>query len=80
MEWKIIDGKLVNQFEFETQTKLVEFLLKVAQFADKINHHPDYRVFQCSKVAFTLFTHSQKSISELDYQLADFITSEYNHN
>jgi 4a-hydroxytetrahydrobiopterin dehydratase len=78
MEWKIVDGKLVNQFEFTTQTKLAQFLLNIAQYADKINHHPDYRVFQCSKVEFTLFTHDKKAVSELDYKLAEFISSEYN--
>lgn len=74
MEWKIVDGKLVNQYEFTTQTQLAAFLLNIAQYADKINHHPDYKVFQCSKVEFTLFTHDKNEITDLDYQLASFIS------
>lgn len=75
MDWKIVDHKLTNQFEFKTQTELAEFLLKIAVYADSINHHPDYSVFQCSKVTFTLFTHDKKQITEKDHQLAEFISS-----
>ncbi|MCZ8197589.1 MAG: 4a-hydroxytetrahydrobiopterin dehydratase [Flavobacterium sp.] len=80
MEWKIVDEKLVNQFEFATQTKLVEFLLNIAQYADKINHHPDYNVFQFSKVKFIIFSHDKNQITDLDNQLAEFISSCYHSN
>jgi 4a-hydroxytetrahydrobiopterin dehydratase len=80
MEWKIMHGKLVNHYQFKTQTALAEFLLKIAQFADSFHHHPDYNVFQCSKVEFTLFTHDKNAITELDYELATFISSLYKTN
>ena len=75
MKWEIVDHKLTHHFEFKNQTELAEFLLKVAVYADSINHHPDYSVFQCSKVTFTLFTHDKKQITELDYKLAEFISA-----
>lgn len=75
MNWKIVDGKLVNSFTFKSQTELAQFLLKVAQYADSIHHHPDYSVFQCSKVEFTLFTHDKNQITNLDEQLAEHISS-----
>lgn len=50
MEWEIVDGKLVQLYQFDNQTKLAEFLLKVAKYADSINHHPDYRVFNVQKL------------------------------
>lgn len=77
MAWINKDGKLVHQFGFTTQTELATFLLKIAQFADELNHHPDYRVFQCSKVEFTLITHDKNAITQLDYQLAEYISSLY---
>jgi len=79
VDWKIVDGKLVQLYLFDTQTQLAEFLLKVANYADSIDHHPDYKVFQCSKVEFALFTHDKNEITELDHQLAAFITSCYNN-
>ena len=75
MEWKIVNGKLVNNFTFKSQTELVQFLLKVALYADSVHHHPDYKVFKCSKVEFSLFTHDKNQITELDYQLANAISS-----
>lgn len=73
MEWKIIDGKLVNNFEFKSQTKLAEFLLKVAHFADEINHHPDCRIHKAFQLEITLFTHDKQQITALDKQLANKI-------
>ncbi len=76
MTWIIKEGKLTNQFDFKNQTELATFLLKIAQYADAIKHHPDFCVFKCSKVEFTLFTHDKNAITELDYQLAEFISSQ----
>ena len=41
MNWEEIDGKLEANFKFKSQTELAEFILKIAQYADKINHHPE---------------------------------------
>ena len=75
MEWITKDGKLVNTFEFKSQTALAEFILKIAKQADKIDHHPDYKIFKAFTVEITLFTYSEKTITELDHQLADYISA-----
>ncbi|WP_291129918.1 4a-hydroxytetrahydrobiopterin dehydratase [Flavobacterium sp. UBA7682] len=75
MEWITKDGKLVNTFEFKSQTALAEFILKIAKQADKIDHHPDYKIFKAFTVEITLFTYSKKNITELDHQLADYISA-----
>ena len=73
MEWKITDGKLVKNFEFKSQTELAEFLLKMAHYADEINHHPDCKIYKAFQLEITLFTHDKKQITELDHQLANKI-------
>ncbi|MEO5776910.1 MAG: 4a-hydroxytetrahydrobiopterin dehydratase [Flavobacterium sp.] len=73
MDWKIIDGKLVKNFEFKSQTELAEFLLKIARYADEINHHPDCKIRKAFQLEITLFTHDKKQITALDNQLADKI-------
>jgi pterin-4a-carbinolamine dehydratase len=75
MEWTTKDGKLVNTFEFNSQTELAEFVLKIAQQADKIDHHPDYKIFKAFTIEITLFTYSKKAITELDQELAAFISA-----
>lgn len=73
MEWKEINGKLVNNFEFKSQTELAQFFLKIAKFADEINHHPDCKIHKAFQLEITLFTHDKKQITALDYKLADKI-------
>jgi 4a-hydroxytetrahydrobiopterin dehydratase len=75
MEWKIIEGKLTNNFKFKSQTELAEFLLKVAIYADKINHHPDCKIHKAYQLEISLFTHDKNEITNLDYQLSEFISS-----
>jgi pterin-4a-carbinolamine dehydratase len=73
--FKEIDGKLVSNFKFESQTELAQFLLKVAEYADEVNHHPDCKIHKGFQLEITLFTHDKKEITELDRQLAKFIDS-----
>jgi 4a-hydroxytetrahydrobiopterin dehydratase len=75
MEWKIIEGKLTNNFKFKSQTELAEFLLKVAIYADKINHHPDCKIHKEFQLEISLFTHDKNEITNLDYQLSEYISS-----
>jgi 4a-hydroxytetrahydrobiopterin dehydratase len=73
MEWNIIDGKLVNNFKFKSQTELAYFLVKVANYADEINHHPDCKIHKAFQLEITLYTYDKNKITNLDYQLAEKI-------
>ncbi|WP_333599924.1 4a-hydroxytetrahydrobiopterin dehydratase [Flavobacterium sp.] len=77
MEWIIKDGKLVSTFEFKSQTELAQFILKIAKQADEMNHHPDYKVFKAFTLEITLFTYDKKAITELDYNLAAYISGTF---
>lgn len=73
MEWNVIDGKLVNNFKFKSQTELAQFLLKVANYADEINHHPDCKIHKAFQLEITLYSHDKNKITDLDHQLAQKI-------
>jgi 4a-hydroxytetrahydrobiopterin dehydratase len=73
MEWNVIDEKLVANFNFKSQTELVQFLLKVANYADEINHHPDCKIHKAFQLEITLYSHDKNKITKLDYQLAQKI-------
>lgn len=75
MEWNVMDGKLVKNFKFKSQTELAQFLLKVAASADEMNHHPDCKIHKAFQLEITLFTHDKKAITDLDHQLAEKIDS-----
>ena len=73
MEWNEINGKLVANFKFKSQTELAKFFLKVASYADEINHHPDCKIYKAFLLEITLYSHDKNIITELDYQLAQRI-------
>lgn len=75
MEWIVVEGKLVNNFKFKSQTELAQFLLKVANYADEINHHPDCKIHKAFQLEITLYSHDKNEITDLDYQLAEKIDS-----
>lgn len=75
MEWNVIDGKLVKNYKFKTQTELAQFLLKIATCADEMNHHPDCKIHKAFQLEITLFTHDKNEITDLDHQLAEKINS-----
>jgi 4a-hydroxytetrahydrobiopterin dehydratase len=75
MAFQEIDGKLVRNFEFKSQTELAKFLLKIAEHADKMQHHPDCKIHKAFQLKITLFTHDKNEITQLDYQLATIIES-----
>ena len=77
MGFKEINGKLVRNFEFKSQTELAQFLLKIAKYADEIHHHPDCKIHKGFQLEITLFTHDKNEITQSDHQLAEYIESVY---
>lgn len=75
INWETVNGKLVTNLKFKSQTELVEFLLKVAHLADEMNHHPDCKIHKAFQLEISLFTHDKNEITNLDYQLSEFISS-----
>ncbi|WP_396140463.1 4a-hydroxytetrahydrobiopterin dehydratase [Flavobacterium sp.] len=73
IEWYEINEKLVANFKFKSQSELAQFLLKVASYADEINHHPDCKIHKAFQLEITLYSHEKNKITELDYQLAQKI-------
>lgn len=73
INWETVNGKLVTNLKFKSQTELVEFLLKVAHLADEMNHHPDCEIHKAFQLEISLFTHDKNEITDLDYQLAQKI-------
>lgn len=75
MNWEEIDGKLEKNFKFNSQTELAEFIVKIAKYADQINHHPDYNIHKAYQLQIRIFSHDLNKITPLDYQLANYISA-----
>ena len=64
------DGKaLERSFKFKDFSEAFAFLTRVAMHAEKVDHHPDFRV-RWNKVDFSLSTHSSGGVTERDVELA----------
>ena len=68
-DWKQQNGKLHRTFEFADFAQAFAFMTRVAQVAEQLDHHPDWRnVYK--RVEVTLFTHEIGALSARDFALA----------
>lgn len=67
--WHLVDGRLQREFVFADFVEAIGFMVRSALWAEKLNHHPDWRnVYNTVRVE--LETHDVGGISELDFELA----------
>ena len=72
--WKIIeDGKKIKKtFKFKSFIKAFSFMSKIAIYAEKKDHHPEWSNVY-NKVEICLTTHDAGGITEKDVDLINFI-------
>ncbi len=70
--WKLQNGKLQSNWEFENFIDAFSFMTKVAMTAETMNHHPNWSNVY-SKVNIELTTHDLGGLSNLDLRLAESI-------
>ncbi|MBU3606194.1 4a-hydroxytetrahydrobiopterin dehydratase [Polynucleobacter sp. MWH-Creno-3A4] len=61
--------KLCRELTFSNFKQAFEFMSLSAQYAEKINHHPDWSN-SWNKVSVELTTHSHQGLTTLDIQMA----------
>tara|TARA_R110000772_G_scaffold81245_5_gene172875 strand:- start:1969 stop:2268 length:300 start_codon:yes stop_codon:yes gene_type:complete len=67
--WTLDDDKLSKTFIFGNFIEAFGFMSKVAIYAEKVNHHPEwFNVYKTVKVQ--LVTHEAGGISDKDFDLA----------
>ena len=73
MDWKVEDNQLVKTFSLNSFSEIVNALPTIGKVADEMDHHPDFKVYDYKNIRFTLSTHSEGKVTDLDYQLAEKI-------
>ncbi|CAM3797166.1 4a-hydroxytetrahydrobiopterin dehydratase [Polynucleobacter antarcticus] len=70
-QWQRIEGstQLAREFIFKDFKGAFQFMTLSANFAEEINHHPDWSN-TWNKVSVRLSTHSMKTLTELDIAMA----------
>ena len=71
-EWHFANDGISRHFEFENFKKAMEFVNKVADEAEKEDHHPDITI-NYNKVTLFLITHSANGLTYKDFKMAKVI-------
>jgi 4a-hydroxytetrahydrobiopterin dehydratase len=75
--WKLDERRdaITKDFQFTNFIEAFSWMTKVAFWAEKINHHPEwFNVYRTVSVVLT--THDVKGLSNLDLELAEKMDSE----
>jgi 4a-hydroxytetrahydrobiopterin dehydratase len=67
--WDVEGEKLAKSFEFDAYREGVDFATRVADLADRLDHHPDIEIGY-KKVRISMNTHSVGGLSPYDLELA----------
>lgn len=73
--WQVVPGRdaLTRQFRFADFNAAFGWMTQVALMAEKLDHHPEwFNVY--NRVDVTLTTHDAGGVTELDVQLARFMS------
>lgn len=74
VEWMAEGDKILSKvFEFKSFMEAIDFVNKVAEIAEKEEHHPDIHLFEYKKVNVELTTRDIGGISKKDFDMAEKI-------
>jgi len=71
--WRVVNEKLICDFEFPDFDTAKKFVDEVSILAKIQNHHPDIK-FGWGYVSLELFSHDEKKITSRDISLAQLIS------
>ncbi len=71
-DWSETGESIQRTFRFNTFAQSMEFVKRVAQVAEKADHHPDILI-RYNKVTLTLSTHDAGGLTGKDFDLAGTI-------
>jgi 4a-hydroxytetrahydrobiopterin dehydratase len=72
-EWSREGDAIVREFKLADFAAAIAFVNRVAELAERANHHPDILVHGWNRVRLTLSTHSAGGLTEADFSLASEI-------
>ena len=67
--WESVDKKISKTFDFNTYMEGIEFVIKIADLAEKNNHHPDITIGWC-RVDVSISSHDMGGVTTKCVNLA----------
>lgn len=67
--WSLETAAITKEFTFVDFKQAIDFVNKIGEIAEKIQHHPDIMI-NYNVVRLSLSTHSANGLTKIDFQLA----------
>jgi 4a-hydroxytetrahydrobiopterin dehydratase len=71
--WHREGDEIIREYEFTNFNRAVEFVNRVAEQAEALNHHPDIFIHDWNQVRLSITTHDAGGLTEKDFNLAEHI-------
>ena len=68
--WSTSGDAIEREWKLDDFAAAIAFVDRVAELAERANHHPDILVHGWNKVRLTLSTHSEGGLTDSDFALA----------
>ena len=69
-DWRREDSTIERELELANFAAAIALVNRVAEVAERANHHPDILVHGWNKLRLTLSTHSAGGLTDADFELA----------
>jgi 4a-hydroxytetrahydrobiopterin dehydratase len=69
-DWRRDGDAIVREWTLGDFAGAIAFVNRVADLAERANHHPDVLLHSWNRVRLTLSTHSQGGLTDADFELA----------
>ncbi len=71
--WSFKNNSINKEFQLKDFKEALQFVNKIGNEAEKMDHHPDILLHSWNKVSITISTHSAGGVTENDFKLAKAI-------
>lgn len=73
--WMLDIGALTKDYTFHNFKQAIEFVNKVADISEELQHHPDIILYEYKHVQIMTTTHAAEGLTQKDFDLASRIDS-----
>jgi 4a-hydroxytetrahydrobiopterin dehydratase len=70
LDWSLEGKEIVREWELKDFAEAIAFVNRVAEAAEKANHHPDILLHGWNKVRLALSSHSAGGLTAADFDMA----------
>ena len=75
VDWNLNNQSIEKEFVKKDFKSTLSFVDNVGEAAENMDHHPDIFIHSWNKVKFTISTHKEGGLTDMDFALAEKIES-----